>query len=313
MKALKNAAELAGMRAAHLRDGVVLVRFLAWLTARVGEAGAPSLTEHAAAAELDARRRAAPLSRGLSFDTICGWRGNGAVIHYRPEAASALALEGPGLLLLDSGGQYADGTTDVTRTLWLGGRGAAPPSPEHRRAYTAVLQGHIALSSAVFPSGTGGVALDALARAPIWAQGLEYRHGTGHGVGAHLNVHEGPQGLASAPRSDYSGGLQRSMTITDEPGVYIEGQYGIRIENVLEVVARATACEFEVAGGWCGMAPLTCVPIGTAAVEVAQLAPRERAWLNDYNAWCRAQLAPLLGAEGDQQALAWLVRECAPV
>jgi Xaa-Pro aminopeptidase len=213
MKAVKNSAEMSGMRAAHLRDAVVLCRFFSWLEAHLASA---SLTEFQAAGELDALRTRAELSRGLSFDTIMGWKANGAVIHYRPEEATALPIDcsgaGSGFLLCDSGGQYADGTTDVTRTLFLG---AQPPTPHHRRAYTAVLQGHINLASAVFPSGTGGVALDALARAPIWAQGLDYRHGTGHGVGAYLNVHEGPQGLASVARSDYAGGLVEGMTITE--------------------------------------------------------------------------------------------------
>ena len=217
MKAVKNAEELAGMRAAHVRDAVVLVRYFAWLQQRLAAAGqgsAPPLTEHAAAAELDARRAAAPHSKGLSFDTIMGFQANGAIIHYRPEAGASAPITGSGLLLIDSGGQYSDGTTDVTRTLWTGSP-SQPPSPHLRRAYTAVLQGHIALSSALFPSGTSGIALDALARAPIWAQGLDYRHGTGHGVGAFLNVHEGPQGLASVARSDYSGGLVEGMTITE--------------------------------------------------------------------------------------------------
>lgn len=211
-------------------------------------------------------------------------------------------IEGRGLLLCDSGGQYADGTTDVTRTLCVGG----PPTEAEARAYTAVLQGHIALSRAVFPSGTGGVALDALARAPLWAQGLDYRHGTGHGVGAFLNVHEGPQGLASVPRHDYAGGLVEHMTITDEPGCYIDGEFGVRIENVLVVKKAAPPARF---GGdvWLEFEPLTCVPIGTAALLPGQLTREEAAWLNAYNARCRDTLAPLL--VGDAAALAWLEKE----
>ena len=313
MKAIKNATELAGFRAAHTRDALVLVRFFAWLEARVAQAGLPPISEYEAAQELDARRRAAPCCAGLSFDTIMGWRGNGAVIHYRPEPATSLPITGAGLLLCDSGGQYLDGTTDITRTLWLGGGGGEAPTAHQRRAYTAVLQGHIALSSAIFPSGTGGVALDALARAPLWAQGLDYRHGTGHGVGSYLNVHEGPQGLASVPRSDYGGGLLEGMTITDEPGYYEDGAFGVRLENILVVERAAPPCRFGGEEAWCRMAPLTCVPLGTAAVDAAQLTARELHWLNAYNAWCRDTLEPLLQGEGDAPALAWLRKESAPL
>ena len=194
----------------------------------------------------------------------------------------------------------------MTRTLCLGG----PPPEAEARAYTAVLQGHIALSRARFPSGTGGVALDALARAPLWAQGLDYRHGTGHGVGAFLNVHEGPQGLASVPRHDYAGGLVEHMTITDEPGCYIDGAFGVRIENVL-VVKRAAPPERFGGDVWLEFEPLTCVPIGTAALLPGQLTREEAAWLNAYNARCRETLAPLLAE--DPLAMAWLLKEAREV
>ena len=220
-KAVKNAAERAGMRAAHVRDGAALVRWFAWLTEAqaAGDAGAGApLTEASAAAALDAERARVDGFVSVSFDSIVGWRANGAVIHYRPAAATAARLDGAGVLLVDSGGQYADGTTDVTRTVWLGGPAREAPPARTRAAWTAVLAGHIALARARFPAGTGGVALDALARAPLWARGLDYRHGTGHGVGAALNVHEGPHGLANVPRGNYAGGLVEHMTITDEPG-----------------------------------------------------------------------------------------------
>lgn len=226
------------------------------------------------------------------------------MIHYRPEKDTAKTITGSGLLLIDSGGQYEDGTTDVTRVLSFG-----EVTPHQKRAYTAVLQGHIALSSAKFPSGTGGVALDALARAPIWAQGLDYRHGTGHGVGAYLNVHEGPQGLANVARTDYAGGLVEHMTITDEPGYYEEGGFGIRIENVLYVKKAALPCSF---GGdvWLEFKPFTCVPINTALVATGQLTATELAWLNEYNQWVRETLGPLLKErEEDKVALTWLLKE----
>ena len=181
-----------------------------------------------------------------------------------------------------------------------------PPQPPAPPPFA----GHIALSRARFPSGTGGVALDALARAPLWAQGLDYRHGTGHGVGAFLNVHEGPQGLANQPRSDYGGGLVENMTITDEPGFYKDGAFGVRIENVLIVRKAAPLGGF---GGdvWLEFEPITCVPIGTAALAPGQLSREEAAWLNAYNAWVERTLAPLL--EGDAAARAWLAAEAAPV
>ena len=180
-----------------------------------------------------------------------------------------------------------------------------PPPPIH-----ALPAGHIALSRARFPSGAGGVALDALARAPLWAQGLDYRHGTGHGVGAFLNVHEGPQGLANVPRSDYAGGLVERMTITDEPGYYEDGAFGIRIENVL-VVRKAAPPERFGGDVWCEFEPLTCVPIGSRAVAPGQLTRAEALWLNDYNGWVLRTLRPLL--QGDPVALAWVEREAEPV
>jgi Xaa-Pro aminopeptidase len=283
------------------------------------------LTEFTAGRVLDEMRAQVRGFVSLSFETIAGFGANGAVIHYRAEEATAARVDAGAPFLLDSGGQYEDGTTDVTRTVHFGA-----PTPRQRAAYTAVLQGHIALSSARFPSGTAGQALDALTRAPLWAAGLDYAHGTGHGVGAFLNVHEGPQFIANAQRSSYEGGLVEHMTITDEPGYYEEGAFGIRIENVLVVrrVADAPAGSLIAAPG-AGPAsreppaapvlvggapllefePLTLVPISTRMLERARLSPRERAWLNDYNARCRQALAPLLHGH----ALEYLLRETYPV
>jgi Xaa-Pro aminopeptidase len=315
-KALKNSAEIDGMRAAHVRDAVALVTFLSWLEAAVTRGvdlrsgpDAPlqgedtPLTEFSAAAVLDRMRGQQAGFAGLSFPTIAGSGPNGAIIHYRPEAATAAAVTDKAVFLLDSGGQYCDGTTDVTRTVHFGS-----PSPHERECYTRVLQGHIGMARARFPAGASGVALDAMARAPLWAVGLDYRHGTGHGVGAYLNVHEGPQGAASAPRNAYDGGLQAGMTLTDEPGYYEDGAFGIRIENVLVVREAATPHRF---GGkpYLEFEPLTVVPISTRLLDASLLSEAERAWLNDYNGWVRATLGPLLQGH----AADYMRRETEPV
>ena len=320
MKAKKNKAERDGMAACHVRDGAALIRFFAWLEVAAAEgidlrigAGAPlaePLTEYTASEALDGFRANIPDFVSTSFPSIVGWRANGAIVHYRPERATAARIEGRGVLLVDSGGQYIDGTTDVTRTVCLGGK----PTAAERRAWTAVLQGHIALARAVFPAGTGGVALDALARAPLWRCGLDYKHGTGHGVGAALNVHEGPHGLANVPRGDYAGGLHAHFTITDEPGYYETGNFGIRIENVMivaEVTSLATEPSLPGGGGtntsFLCLDTLTMVPLGGSLLDASMLTAEERAWLNEYNARAVAAVAPLLSdATDDALALRWL-------
>ena len=319
LKAVKNDAELEGMRAAHLRDATVLTTFLAWLEAAVTRGvdlrhpGGPpidfALTEFSVGAVLDGMRAKADGFVSLSFPTIAAWGPNGANCHYRAHADTALPIGREGVFLLDSGGQYVDGTTDVTRTVAFG-----TPTAFQREAYTAVLQGHIALSCARFPPGTSGVALDSFARAPLWARGLDYRHGTGHGVGAFLNVHEGPHGAASVQRTTYDGGVLAGMTLTDEPGYYHDGEFGIRIENVL--VARVEPSVPHAFGGrpYLGFEPITWVPISASLVDVSQLTAAERIWLNAYNAGVRERLEPRMISEGSPAwAREYLVRETAPV
>ena len=333
MKASKNAAERDGMRACHIRDATALVRFFAWLEIAVNEGidtrytsvenngiGAQAqqyqlllspLTEYTAAQALDGFRAELSDFISLSFPSIVGWKSNGAVVHYRPEEKTAALIKGRGVLLVDSGGQYIDGTTDVTRTVCLGGE----PTAHESMTWTTVLKGHINLACAVFPAGTGGVALDALARAPLWKIGIDYKHGTGHGVGAALNVHEGPHGLANIPRSDYAGGLHEHFTITDEPGYYEDGNFGIRIENVMIVVKKNLLPNIEniTTTTFLGLEPLTLVPLGGPLLDDSLLTREEKLWLNEYNLKVVTTLAPLLTATKDKAALQWLHRYGKPI
>ena len=290
-KAVKNAAELAGMRAAHRRDGLAMVRFLAWLDAQ----------DHAALTEIDVVRRLEDLRReagilDISFDTIMGAGPNGAIVHYRVTEATNRRLVPGDLLLVDSGGQYADGTTDITRTLALGQARADAVAP-----FTAVLRGMIALSRARFPRGVGGAHLDALARQFLWAQGMDFDHGTGHGVGAALCVHEGPARISRA--SDMA--LRPGMILSNEPGYYREGSFGIRIENLVIV----TEADAEPGRAMLGFETLTLCPIDRRLIDRAALAPEERAWLDDYHMRVRIELAgDLDGAERD-----WLIAATEPL
>jgi Xaa-Pro aminopeptidase len=326
MKAAKNAAERDGMRACHIRDAVALVRFFAWLEIAVNDGvdtrfSADSadkyqllsspLTEYTAGQALDGFRAELSDFISLSFPSIVGWKSNGAIVHYRPEEGTAALIKGRGLLLVDSGGQYIDGTTDVTRTVCLGGE----PTAHECLTWTSVLKGHINLACAIFPAGTGGVALDALARAPLWKVGIDYKHGTGHGVGAALNVHEGPHGLANVPRSDYSGGLHEHFTITDEPGYYEDGNFGIRIENVMLVVKKKLLPSIEniTKTTFLGLEPLTLVPLGGSLLDISLLSIEEKLWLNEYNSKVITTIAPLLTATKDIAALQWLQRHGKPI
>ena len=274
-KAVKNAQELAGMKEAHLRDAVALAQFFAWLEAAMAEGQA--VTEASAAAHLASLRGAQAGFFEPSFPTIAGCGPNGAIIHYRPMEGSCATLTPGSLLLLDSGGQYDCGTTDVTRTVHLG---PALPTAAQRDAFTRVLQGHIALDTAVFPEGTPGFVLDAFARRALWAAGLDYRHGTGHGVGAALNVHEGPHGIA--PRFSNLTGLVAGMVVSNEPGFYLDGQWGIRIENLLAVREAPTAARF---GGttFLGFERLTLVPIQAKMLAPELLSAADIKWLDEYH------------------------------
>ena len=301
-KAVKHIAELEGMREAHLRDAAALATFFSWLEAAV--AAGQAVTEASAANHLQSLRAQQQGFIEPSFPTIAGCNGNGAIIHYRPVEGSCAAITPNSLLLLDSGGQYDCGTTDVTRTVFLGdGR----PSSEQMDAFTRVLQGHIALDTAVFPENTPGFVLDAYARRSLWQAGLDYRHGTGHGVGAALNVHEGPQGIS--PRFGNMTGLVAGMIVSNEPGYYADGRYGIRIENLLAIKEAATESRF---GGvtFLGFERLTLVPIQAKLLAAHLLTDAEIAWLDEYHAQCWREVSPRL-APG--QALDWLRANTQPL
>jgi Xaa-Pro aminopeptidase len=316
MKAVKNEAELAGMRAAHIRDGVALCRFLHWLDTQLEKRGNDvskysDLDEDTIARKLFEFRAQETGFLFTSFDTIAGVGPNGAIIHYRAEPDDCRMLEPNTVLLLDSGGQYLDGTTDVTRTMFLGSSAAAAPSIYLRKCYTSVLRGHIAIDTAVFPENTPGVLLDSFARRPLWKLGLDYRHGTGHGVGAALNVHEGPQGIT--PRaSQTSVGLQAGMIVSNEPGYYEDGQFGIRIENLLVVRPMETERNF---GGqrFLGFERLTFVPIATNLLDLDSMKDDEIDWLNKYHREVYDHIAPCLEARHEEDVLKWLQRACAPI
>ncbi len=265
MKAVKNKAEQEGFRKAMVRDGVAMVRFLKWLEEN------PSQTEVSVADQLELLRSEQSLYKGLSFDTIAGYERHGAIVHYEATAESDVPLERKGFLLLDSGAQYQDGTTDITRTIPMG-----PLTDEQKKVYTLVLKGHIDLQMLHFPEGATGTQLDAIARQPLWQAGLNFLHGTGHGVGSYLNVHEGPHQI----RMEWKPAkLQAGMTVTDEPGVYLEGRFGVRIENTLLVVPIGeTEC-----GRFLGFETLTLCPIDVRPIIREMLTLEERQWLNDYH------------------------------
>jgi Xaa-Pro aminopeptidase len=293
-KACKNPVEIDGTRAAHRRDGAALTRFLAWLAR---EAPQGRLTEIAASDRLEALRREGRHFRDLSFPTISGAGSNGAIVHYKATPESEKRLE-PGMLyLLDSGAQYLDGTTDVTRTIAIG-----EPSPEMRDRFTRVLKGHIALAQARFPKGTTGTQLDAFARRALWQAGLDYDHGTGHGVGSYLGVHEGPQRISKAASTQ---ALLPGMIVSNEPGYYKTGAYGIRIENLVLVQPMAEEGEREMLG----FETLTLAPIDRRLVEPRLLAPEEIAWLDAYHARVREVISPLV----DRETASWLDQATAPL
>jgi Xaa-Pro aminopeptidase len=293
-KARKNAAEIAATREAHLRDGAAMAEFLCWLDR---EAPKGELTEIAVVQALEGFRRATNALHDISFDTICGAGPNGAIIHYRVTGETDRPVRQGELLLVDSGGQYVDGTTDITRTIAIG-----DPGDEARAAYTRVLQGMIAISRVRFPKGISGRDIDALARYPLWLAGQDYDHGTGHGVGAFLSVHEGPQRISRLSEVP----LEPGMILSNEPGYYREGAFGIRLENLI-VVETAPALgdnrqqlAFET---------LTWVPFDRRLIVVGDLSPGERAWLNGYHAAVQEKLATRVSGP----TLAWLEGACAPI
>lgn len=287
MKAVKNDAEIAGYRRAMLKDGVAMVKFLKWLLPAV-EAGGE--TEISIDKKLTAFRAEQNLFRDISFDTIAGYQAHGAIVHYEATPETDIPLKPEGLLLLDSGAQYQDGTTDITRTIALG-----PITEEMKHIYTLVLKAHIQLELAKFPDGASGTQLDALGRECMWREGLNFLHGTGHGVGSYLSVHEGPHQI----RMEYMPTpLRAGMTLTDEPGLYLAGKFGVRIENTV-LLSEYMETEF---GKFLQIEPLTLCPIDTAPVDMTMLLPEELAWLNDYHAKVYAELAPYL----DEEEKKWL-------
>ncbi|MEM9394255.1 MAG: aminopeptidase P family protein [Pseudomonadota bacterium] len=290
-KACKNAAEIAGTRAAHLRDGAAMVEFLAWLDAQ----DPATLTEIDVATSLEGFRQATGMLKDISFETICGTGPNGAIVHYRVTEETNRRITPGDLLLVDSGGQYVDGTTDITRTMATG-----TPAPDAVAAFTRVLQGMIAVSRARWPSGLAGRDLDALARAPLWRAGQDYDHGTGHGVGVYLSVHEGPQRLSRVSEAK----LLPGMILSNEPGYYREGAFGIRIENLV-VVQEADVPE----GGdrhraMLSFETLTYVPVDVRLVDASALSAEERDWLNAYH----AEVAEKIGPNVSDAARDWLIR-----
>ncbi len=299
-RAIKNSAEVAGHKAAQTRDGATIARFLHWIDV---EAPSGSVDELTASDRLEALRRENVEFRDLSFDSISGAGPNGAIVHYRSSEKTNRKLELGSLYLIDSGGQYVDGTTDITRTVPIG-----EPTAEMRDRFTRVLKGHIAIATAVFPKGTRGSQLDSFARRPLWEAGLDYAHGTGHGVGSFLSVHEGPQRI-SPVGSGQSGGdepLQPGMILSNEPGYYKAGEYGIRIENLVLVEER------QVEGAekdMLGFETMTFAPIDRRLIVRRMLSPNELAWLNAYH----AQVVEKVGARLSGGDRAWLEQACTPL
>ena len=294
MKAQKNDREIAGFRQAMLRDGVAMVKFLRWLKPAV-EAGGQ--TEISIDRKLTSLRAEQHLFRDISFDTIAGYQAHGAIVHYEATPETDVALKPEGLILIDSGAQYQDGTTDITRTIALG-----PVTEEMKHVYTLVLKGHIQLELAKFPDGASGTQLDALARECMWREGYNYLHGTGHGVGAYLSVHEGPHQIRMEWKPTP---LRAGMTVTDEPGLYLSGKFGVRIENTLLIKDYQTT-EF---GKFLQMESLTLCPIDLTPVDFSMLQPEEIEWLDTYHRDVFEKLSPYL--EGED--LEWLGEATRPM
>jgi Xaa-Pro aminopeptidase len=299
-KAIKNEVEIAGQRESQVRDGAAIARFLHWIDE---EAPSGEVDELTASDKLESFRREAPELRDLSFDSISGSGPNGAIVHYKSSEKTNRKLQRGELYLIDSGGQYVDGTTDITRTVAIG-----EPTDEMRDRFTRVLKGHIAVASAVFPKGTRGTQLDSFARRPLWEAGLDYAHGTGHGVGSYLAVHEGPQRISPATSAQAGGDepLQAGMLISNEPGYYKSGEYGIRIENLVLVVEKHIAgAEKEMLG----FETVTFAPIERRLVVKDMLSAAELDWLNDYHRQVLEKIGPKLsGADRE-----WLEQACAPI
>ncbi|PIN08888.1 Xaa-Pro aminopeptidase [Handroanthus impetiginosus] len=319
-KALKNPVEIEGLKNAHIRDGAAVVQYLVWLdkqmqviygasgyfmeseTNRKDQLRTAKLTEVSVSDKLEEFRASKEHFRGLSFPTISSVGPNGAIIHYSPEAETCAELDPNSMYLFDSGAQYLDGTTDITRTVHFGN-----PTSHEKACYTAVLKGHIDLGNARFPNGTTGHILDVLARVPLWKNGLDYRHGTGHGIGSYLNVHEGPHQISFRPAAR-NVPLQPTMTVTDEPGYYEDGNFGIRLENVLIIKEADTKFNFGDKG-YLAFEHITWAPYQRKLMDLSLLVPEEIQWLNNYHSRCREILAPYLNAS----ELEWLKKATEPI
>ena len=294
LKAIKNTTEIDHIRAVHIKDGLALTEAFYWLEQTLKDR---TVTEYEFADKLTECRGRRPDYFGNSFSAIVGYKGNGAIVHYRPDEKTSATIENNGILLVDSGGQYTDGTTDITRTITL-----SPPPEHQKRAYTRVLQGHIGLAMAIFPEGTVGGQLDTYARQHLWSDGMNYGHGTGHGVGFFLNVHEPPQGIAPGIAGRAASKMKAGMFTSNEPGHYVTDDYGIRIENlVLAIPAKQEGfLQFET---------ITYFPIDTQLIEFGLLTKKEVAWLNDYHQMVKDKLCPHL----DGELKAWMEEKCKEV
>ena len=295
MKTIKNDTEIAGFKQAMLKDGIAMVKFLYWLDKQLSEG--ETLTEISVSEELASLRAEQTLFKGISFDTIAGYEAHGAIVHYEATPETDVPLKPEGFLLLDSGAQYLDGTTDITRTIALG-----PVTEEQRKVYTLVLKGHIQLELCKFPSGSSGTQLDVLARKDIWRAGMNYLHGTGHGVGSYLNVHEGPHQI----RMEWKPApLVAGMTVTDEPGIYLPGKFGVRIENTL-LITYYNETDF---GKFLQFESLTLCPIDKKPIIKEMMQPEEIGWLNQYHQRVFESISPRL----DDDEIEWLRVACAPL
>jgi len=320
-KALKHPVELDGMRNAHVRDGAAVISYIFWLDAQMqdlyGAAGYFSevkgslkrkrseeekLTEVTVADKLETFRAKQEHFKGLSFETISSVGGNAAIIHYAAKEETCAEMQPDSMYLCDSGGQYLDGTTDITRTMHFG-----KPTSHEKTCATQVLKGHIALDMAVFPTGTTGHALDILARVPLWKDGLDYRHGTGHGVGSYLNVHEGPHLISFRPQAR-NVALQANMTVTNEPGYYEDGNFGVRIENVM-IVKEAQAKHNFGDKGYLAFEHITWVPYQTKLMDLSLMSEVEKDWVDEYHKVCREKVSSLLSGP----ELEWLNKATEPL
>ena len=298
LKAIKNKTEIGHIKNAMIKDGVALTQLYMWLENLNKKEGAVSEAE--VAVKLDELRRAQGDYYGESFSAIVGWKGNGAIVHYRPDPKDCATIKGRGILLLDSGGQYIDGTTDITRTVAFG-----KPTKEQKENFTLVLKGHISLGDLKFPKGTRGNQMEILARQPLWSQGLNYGHGTGHGVGFFLNVHEGPQSIGSGITAKAATIFEKGMLTSNEPGFYKTGEYGIRIENLILVVEDKKT-DF---GDFLKFDSVTLFPIDKNLIAYHLLTKREVDWLNDYHSTVYKRVSPFL----NKKEKVWMKEKCAKI